>query len=93
VNEASAHKSLTDLRGLFPAVFQHQPAACLEMRRRIAHNNIQRLQARRPGNQRHARFMPPDLGREVGIVLPDVGRIGRDHVKALPRQRREPAAV
>jgi hypothetical protein len=93
VNEALAHKSLTDGVGLFPAMFQHQPAACLQVRRRLANNDVERFQPGFARDQRDGRFMASNLGGEVGIVLPDVGRIGRDQRKALSGERREPTTL
>ncbi len=47
---------------------------------------LERFQPAGAGDQRDAGLEAADIGREVGIVLRDVGRIGRDRIEALARR-------
>ena len=93
LTESIAQQQVGDRFRLVITVFEQQPAAVVQVRRRIARDDADVVQAVAAGGQCADRLMAQVALPQVRIAVGDVGRVAGDQVEALARQRRQPMTV
>ena len=91
VGEARALEQVPHCRALQVAVLDDQPAVTEKVARRLRHDCLQRLEARRPREQRRGGLVATHAGFNPWIVAGDVRRVAHDEVEALAGHRLVPA--